>query len=505
MKKYAEILFVLVSSCGAAVAAFAQNPNIPALSEQPGQTAFRAPDGSYGIESIDPFTGALKIVTTDLVVPSNGGLDITIVRNYVSTQKSNTTQPGYIGGRTATGIGWDIHFGRLWRGSTTVGFLPEGSNCQGSLVSQADARHNPVLELPDGSRQVLVTANTGKPYQFITREQWIGRCLPTTDPGDGGLEIVSPQGIKYIFNKLGRVAEGTTVKSIAFLPTRIEHPNGTYLTISYVAPVVPNSTVEFMRLEKVTHSEGQEISFVYSEPTTRNARLHEIKLNSPSRTWTYNYTQGESTGNGGYYHYLTEVQRPDGESTNDEYHTSSPGLYSLKKITTPLKATISYTYKSQTFPRHVEGATPVIAVATKTIGGEVDAGATWTYTYEPADVAGEITDITKVEGPTNCILYEHQSATSGNGQLWRIGLLLNKRVRASCAGSDLRHEQFTWTNYTLAVQNYWSPPDVSDTDTYVPILQLVAITQDGTSYTTKKAAKARRLPTGHFLPIPRNG
>lgn len=53
--------------------ASAQNASIPTLDEEPGQSMLRAPDASYGIEIIDPFTGALKIVATDLLVPATGG------------------------------------------------------------------------------------------------------------------------------------------------------------------------------------------------------------------------------------------------------------------------------------------------------------------------------------------------------------------------------------------------------------------------------------------------
>lgn len=463
--------------------AFAQNAAIPSLSEEPGQSAVRAPDGSYGVETIDPFTGALKIVVTDLHVTSNGGLDLTVVRNYQSLQKTNTTIPGYLPGRTATGIGWDIHFGRVWRASATQGYTLPAANCTGVVggVSAADARWNPVLELPDGSRQVLVIGDSGKPYQFITRDRWIGRCVGS---GDGGLLVISPQGVKYTFNKLGRVADGNFDNSFAFHPTLIEHPNGTTITISYAS--ISNPSTEFLRINTVTHSEGHSLTFTYDDATTRNARLRTIRLNgSPTRTWTYGYDAALTAG-GATFHHLSSVSRPDGEGFDYEYYPSSTsaGAYSLEQITTPLNATVGYIYKSQSFPRHTEGAIPRIVVAEKTIGGNVDAGATWTYDYQPASTASDTTDETHVDGPSNCVIYEHQSATTANEQLWRIGLLLEKRLRASCAGANIRREVYTWESETVAAQAYWARPNVIDSDTFNPRLAGVSITQDGATYTT---------------------
>lgn len=106
----AALVFVAIS---APVGVFEKNAAIPDLGLEPGKSSFRAPDSSIGAESIDPFTGILKIVNTDLVVPSNGGPDITIVRSYNGGSTPNQVVPENFG-RTNTGIGWDIHSGHVW-------------------------------------------------------------------------------------------------------------------------------------------------------------------------------------------------------------------------------------------------------------------------------------------------------------------------------------------------------------------------------------------------------
>ncbi len=256
--------------------AVAQNysANVPPVYEEPGGSSKRGADASYGVESIDPFTGALKIVTTDLTIPSNGGLDLQVVRNYHSFQKAQ--DPGnprtdYLAGRTATGIGWDLQFGRLWRAGSD-GTAPQlqatdtNNACRLNLLNN---KNNPVLELPDGSRRVFSASNsTETGFAYITPDRWILKCLPTAqDTGNGGAIVISPQGIKYTFNFWQHVSN-SNVSNLAqdansgraYHATKIEHPNGTSITIAYV----PLASSFFATLDTVTHSEGQSVSFSYT-------------------------------------------------------------------------------------------------------------------------------------------------------------------------------------------------------------------------------------------------
>lgn len=331
---------------------------------------------------------------------------------------------------------------------------------------------------------MLVTGDAGKPYDFISRNQWIARCLPTgDDAGAGGLLVTSPDGIKYTFNIRGRVADGVmggnAETAYAYHPSRVEHPNGTALTFTYNGANSPS----FIRVDTVTHSEGQSVTFEYLDPTTQNVRLHRIKLNNPTRTWTYDYDVALSQG-GVSAHFLTKVTRPDGEDYDYEYYTAAADVarYSLKSVTTPLGAKVTYSYATKTFPRHPTASIPVIVVATKQTSGEVDTQGTWTYTFEPALSAPTVTDITKVAGPSNCTIYKHQSATTTNGELWRIGTLLEKSIAASCTATAKRKETYQWDEKTLAAQDFWAPPSVTDSVTKFPVLGSLTIEQDGSSY-----------------------
>jgi len=93
------------------------NNEIPDFYQEPGVNPQREYSvGLNGTEYIDPFTGILRLSYKDIIIPGNGGLDIEIVRTYhTSKQRSDIVgYKPYINGRTTTGLGWDIHFGRVY-------------------------------------------------------------------------------------------------------------------------------------------------------------------------------------------------------------------------------------------------------------------------------------------------------------------------------------------------------------------------------------------------------
>lgn len=167
--------------------------------QDPGFNLNRDFSGSSQVDSVDPFTGTMKIVVRDLFLPGNGGLDISVFRNYQSvTNKAGPYSNGHTA-RTPFGTGWDINFGRIWV-SRNRNYLSPSSSNSGCMIGQVASNLNPILELPDGSREVLANGD-GSDHAFISKGRWIGRCLPSSlNEGDGGLLVYSPDGMKYVFN-----------------------------------------------------------------------------------------------------------------------------------------------------------------------------------------------------------------------------------------------------------------------------------------------------------------
>ena len=77
-----------------------------------------APEINTVSEHIDPFSGILTLAHTDLHLPSNGGLDLNLIRTYNSMiwgRRDNTSYPGLIAKneKSPLGIGWTMNMGRV--------------------------------------------------------------------------------------------------------------------------------------------------------------------------------------------------------------------------------------------------------------------------------------------------------------------------------------------------------------------------------------------------------
>lgn len=124
---------------------------IPDFYKSPGLDPNRSYVNQNFSEHIDPFNGSLQLRYVDINVPGNGGFDIQVSRSYNSASV-NESNPTYFG---SAGVGWSVHFGRVLY-KTTVG------PCGGSLSLWPDVLKDPVLELPDGSTQILAVRRRAK-------------------------------------------------------------------------------------------------------------------------------------------------------------------------------------------------------------------------------------------------------------------------------------------------------------------------------------------------------
>lgn len=97
-------------------------------------------------ENVNPYSGNLTLVHTDIILPGNSGLDLKIMRVYNSAIWGirNTSFPGLvaINERSPVGIGWSMHMGIVYN--------PGGDGSNNPILP-----NNPVVEMPDGSKHVL--------------------------------------------------------------------------------------------------------------------------------------------------------------------------------------------------------------------------------------------------------------------------------------------------------------------------------------------------------------
>src|SRR6185312_7350014 len=109
------ILLLGLTFLSAVPAALAQSPF-----QHQGLDTLHPPDSALPNEQVDPASGTLTVVATDLVLPGNAGFNLAITRVY-----NSSVYPDYSSGSTAyeedswTGIGWKLHFGRILHADST--------------------------------------------------------------------------------------------------------------------------------------------------------------------------------------------------------------------------------------------------------------------------------------------------------------------------------------------------------------------------------------------------
>ncbi|HED15181.1 MAG TPA: hypothetical protein ENI62_16325 [Gammaproteobacteria bacterium] len=260
-KKIHAIVAILMMAVGnTALATSDGNLKIPDFYSEPGQNSGRAYVNGMANESIDPFSGGLLLQYQDMVLPGDGGMDIVINRFYRSLQGAED----YLlqrQERRVTGIGWDIHFGRVWF-SDPIAVMCDPDGQGGFLTGPIypSSYRNPVFESSDGSRKVMVTEyDLTTPYHMISKDRWTATCIPpsknTFNPLINAMEIQSPDGMKYTLGTRGRIEIGNQSNNLPLLVNMIEDRNGNWIVIDY------DTTGSYALINTINTSDGRYVKF----------------------------------------------------------------------------------------------------------------------------------------------------------------------------------------------------------------------------------------------------
>ena len=428
-------------------AAHALEP-IPGFYQEPGLSPNRDYVNQQMHEHIDPFTGKLQLHYVDLFVPGNGGLDIKVQRSY-NSQNELLTEP------TVLGVGWTMHFGRVLRRSII-------DICATNL----NASNAPVLELPDGSRQILYLS----PDQtfLITTNRFKAVC------GGTGLIVSSPDGTRYEMTTPGLptpAGASPTTQQNSYYTTRIVDRNGNALNFTYTT-VGAITTVS-----RITSGDGRTVTFNYSGGTLSS-------VTDGLRTWGYEYNASIAN-----FPFLTKVTRPDGQSWSYAYNLAqgaSAGVFSMNKLVYPTGGEIDYLYGFTQFNDNL----PRTTVVTQKTG----LGSVWTFSYNPATKVGNFVndsyqfvedammDRTFVSGPDGVHKYMHIGANSVNsGGVYSIGLLLHESV-----DGGYQNVGHVWDVQVVSDMINQRPGAAWITDAVIgaPVPFKTTIVRNGQSYTT---------------------
>lgn len=450
MSLYTRIVFGVVIGLTLALSAHA---TIRDYYEEPGLNPFKDTINQNFGEHIDPFSGQLQLTYTDLVIPGNGGFDLRINRVYNNPQDATLSYSPY-------GYGWDMHFGRVVVPET---YSDRACNQDIYSVSVVD---NPSLELPDGSRQLLVLADQHSP-ELITKQWWSASCNENSD-----FIVKSPDGTTYTMDY-----RATDSDEVIWYATNIEDANGNSMTINY-----QTNLVGVTYIDSISTSDGRSVSYSYTNVDTDAIHLASITANG--ETWTYGYTY--TTGTSPAYPQLTSVTRPDGLSWDYTYYplltNGDAGSLAIDTVTYPSGGTIDYDYDYTYFDTGAQKATTVLTG--KTNGGRDITPANWSYTYTPSYESGSGYDETLIVAPDHQQKFYHYGYQNSVAR-WKVGLTAYKETY-DLAGNLLEQWAYTYTSLLLSNENYWHGRDTTwiDTETVVPLMTNVVDWQQNTSTET---------------------
>ncbi len=454
------LAFSLVLGLPTASAQIQSPETLPDFYQEPGLQPNRDFVNQHVTEHIDPFTGALQIHSTDVHIPGPAGFDLNVVRSF-NSNRINPLNPADATTNSLAGHGWTIHFGRVLKRKNFSFCL---NNDFGVAIGD-----NPILELPDGSRQPFTFASpTGSPL-MLTTQRWKAECL-----NGEHLSVYSPAGVRYDMEQLVLEAPGV----YALYTTRITDRNGNSMAISYASANSPEITT-------VLADDGRHLTFRYFSPGTADRRLRSITDNS-SRTWRYEYVALQNVVG---RHLLRRAYRPDGPEggqTSWEYTYYAPSFdsannYQLHTLTHPFRGRTTYLYGHVNFDYKTDIYTRSVVVKRKTSSMTTTNGGVWTFTYNVGSLG--VNDETVVVTPAGQITYRHVGAnTVGSGSVWRIGLLMEKIT------GNREIETLTWDAQAISNENNLRAgafPSLVDNQVMAPILEQKRIVRDGVTYLTQ--------------------
>jgi YD repeat-containing protein len=371
-------------------------------------------------EAVDPFSGTLSIVATDLVLPGNAGLDVRVQRVY-----SSAIYPGYNNDNFTpeedswAGIGWKLHFGRV-------------------LHPNATASGATQIEMSDGSRHALYS--TPDQQVWITKGFWLYNRSAAT--------LTLPNGTVYTF---GHVAHLDHQLDDVRYVTQISDPFGNHITFTYFIPPAGPADGVSQVTQHLGGGQTRVVTFAY------DAALNTLKtMTYDNKTWQYEHQAVP----GQVFSLLKETRQPGGHWVRYGYSTSQPA-HELTSLAAFAGGTITYTYQDV-----IQTASGVTnkgrGVYRKVTGGLYITSGTWEYTYG----TGPNHDTTVVTCPCGTTTYQFNGiGDSGDFSGWKAGTLAKQTI-ADDSGV-LETHTFAWLRSepispddTTGVGAVWNDSDV---------------------------------------------
>lgn len=464
MKFCFAVLGILLFLTSHSFAEFATDPFYDQRTKQ------EAPSIDSISEYIDPFSGNLYIVQSDLHLPGNGGLDLTIMRTYNSqiwgeTYPTPRSAPWVAVDKSPVGIGWYI----------SMGILRNPPNFSSSGYPPGWG-YTPVFELPDGTKELFFSIPNDD-TRMISKGFWVLKFIGSNGNynNQGRWEITSPEGKVYIVDNevAGYSTNNTQTKDVAQV-TKIQNAaRNAEINIKY--KYYGYSSV----IDYIDDSTSRRINFSYSA----NGRLGTLSYGTYSVS--YEYQTIDSVKN---YFKLTTVNLPTGNPWQYSYDSK----YELSQITFPAGGIKTYTYAETPF-KVATCDKKFLVISRKTASGREIPQATWEYGFSTDSSGKNVTNITTKDQNQNTVATEAHTfygwGNTSNGTVWRVGLPMSKSYNL---GGQSLAESYSWMQGTPVSDQTISNQDLgcesgfltSDSHVYVPFLETKSITRDSKTYST---------------------
>ncbi len=293
----------------------------------------------------------------DLHIPGNGGMDIDVRRSYAKhTDMELLAMESWI--LEVPRIKFTTHISAKTAGEISdngLGLCHDPMSVDTRLSEYTQSKHSDFtgmsLIIPgETPKKLLFKLQSTELFpgdvKYVTQDNWVAKCsvTPNTNGKASAFEVTSPEGITYIFDKVGRRPNTfTSVGSrgeITVFATKKQDRFGNWLRYDYSDYVSPESEWSYRDdfkseftfsslivpyLTKITASDAREVNIVYDD-LQYGKRVKEI--NYGEKKWKYRYTDREVKTYQGPYSgmssftvspHLREVELPNGLKWEYEY------------------------------------------------------------------------------------------------------------------------------------------------------------------------------------------
>ncbi len=435
------------------------------------------------VEFLNPYSGNLIIINTDISLPGRSGMDLEITRIYNSKQVFSPVFGNWIHYDGAFGMGWDFFFARV---------IPYGQN----YLPEAG------IQMSDGSVYQLYKNNHENIKSYVNYE-YIAENFSVANYNEINdiWEMILKDGTVYRFDHKVNLLEA--LSGSVYYPSSIEDTNGNIIEIEYYdcceitspetggklgsCPESRNGLTNVPYIRQITDTTGRIIKFNWINNSCRSANKANVisSIELENNEYRYFYIPISERGSNRVKSYmLKEVQPPEGPGWRYDYEwDDNLPNGEIKKIQYPSGGTVKYVFKTLNYTRkdHESPFRTRIPLLTRVLRSRSIAGpdiprGKWEFDYGFAKGF----NTTRIRKPCGAdeVLYFYTTLENSYIGNWAISLLY-KKERLNYSDDVLEVERHVWSPYKINTNE-----NILERGYFYPLLINSTINRDGLKYKT---------------------